>query len=70
MTHKQIEAAREIRLWVGQIIVPASIGVMSLLTIPEVRSAVAAKAESIKKSIQKKDDHKIIHINQFKKKGL
>ena len=70
MTYKQIEAAREIRLWVGQIIVPASIGVMSLLTIPEVRSAVAAKAESIKKSIQNKDDHKIIHINQFKKKGL
>ena len=48
MTYKQIEAAREARLWIGQIVVPAAAAVVTIMTIPEVRKIIAAKAESIK----------------------
>jgi hypothetical protein len=54
MTYKQIEASREARLWIGQIIVPAVTVVGSALAIPEVRQAVATKAEEVKKSIRDK----------------
>ena len=50
MTYKQIEAAREARLWIGQIIVPAAI----ILSIPEVRQAVKIKAEDVKTKLKKK----------------
>lgn len=50
MTYKQIEAAREARLWIGQIIVPAAI----ILSIPEVRQAVKTKAEDITTKLKKK----------------
>lgn len=52
MTYKQIEASREARLWIGQIIVPAASVVVATLSIPEVRQMVATKAESVKESIQ------------------
>ena len=48
MTYKQIEASREIRLWIGQVIVPAAAFAMAF---PEARQAVVNKAKSIKKSI-------------------
>lgn len=67
MTYKQIETMREIRLWIGQIVVPVTMSVMTLMTVPEVRSAVAAKAESMKKSIQNKDK-KIINVDFNKNK--
>ena len=54
MTYKQIEASREARLWIGQIIVPAASVVVATLSIPEVRQMVATKAASVKKSIQNK----------------
>lgn len=54
MTYKQIEQAREIRLWIGQIVIPAATAATALLTIPEVRQAVAVKATGIKESIEKK----------------
>ena len=54
MTYKQIETAREIRLWIGQIIIPACTVGVAMLSIPEVRGAVAAKAKDIKKSIKNK----------------
>lgn len=54
MTWKQIEASREIRLWVGQILVPAATLAATTLTIPEVREAVAEKAKSVKMSIESK----------------
>ena len=52
MTYKQIEASREARLWIGQIFVPAITLAATALTIPEVRQSIAAKAESIKRSIK------------------
>ena len=54
MTYKQIEASREVRLWIGQVIVPAIVIAASTLTIPEVRQAVAAKARDVKQSIERK----------------
>ena len=54
MTYKQIEASREVRLWIGQIIVPAASVAVAILSIPEVRQAIATKTISIKESIQNK----------------
>lgn len=54
MTYKQIEASREARLWIGQIIVPAISVVVATLSIPEVRQMIATKATSVKESIQNK----------------
>lgn len=54
MTWKRIEAMREMRLWIGQIIVPAITLVAASMAIPEVREAVATKANQIKESINNK----------------
>lgn len=54
MTYKQIEASREVRLWIGQIIVPAASVAVAMLSIPEVRRMIATKAASVKESIQNK----------------
>ena len=51
MTHKQIEASREVRLWVTQVIVPL-IGIGAM--IPEVRQAAVAKAKEVKDTIMNK----------------
>lgn len=48
MTYKQIEQAREIRLWIRDILVPATLAATTVLSIPEVREAVSAKASEIK----------------------
>ena len=54
MKYKHIEAARELRLWIGQIIVPAAAVAITTMTIPEVRQAIAAKANSVKQNIESK----------------
>ena len=51
MTHKQIEASREVRLWVTQVIVPL-IGIGAM--IPEVRQAAVAKVKEVKDTIMNK----------------
>lgn len=51
MTYKQIEASRERRLWLGQIIIPV---VTVLVAIPEVRQAVSTKAKDVKQFVKKK----------------
>ena len=45
MTYKQIEASRELRLWIGQVIVPA---VTMPGAFPEVRTAASTKLEQLK----------------------
>ena len=57
MTHKQIEAAREARLWISQIIVPAAGVVVAALTIPEIRE----------KEVEKKNKVVEFTKNKFKK---
>lgn len=54
MTYKQIEASREARLWIGQVIIPAITVVGAAMTVPEVRKAVVEKANNVKTAIKKK----------------
>ena len=49
MKRKNVGAAREVRLWIGQIIVPGVTVLASALAIPEVRQAVTAKATEQRK---------------------
>ena len=57
MTRRQIDASREARLWIGQVIVPAATGVAIVMANPETRKAAVAKINSVKTSIK----------NRFKK---
>ena len=51
MTYKQIEASREVRLWIGQVIVPAlAVGAM-VMANPETRDKVNAKIKEVKNKI-------------------
>lgn len=54
MKRKNIDTMREVRLWIGQIVVPAVTVVGSALAIPEVRQAIATKASKWKESVEKK----------------
>ena len=54
MSYKRIEASREARLWLGQIIIPAVSAMVAALSIPQVREMVATKAEQVKHSIENK----------------
>lgn len=54
MTYKQIETMREVRLWIGQIVVPVVTLAATAMAIPEVRYAVAAKAKEVKYNIDRK----------------
>lgn len=54
MTRKQIDAARETRLWLGQVIVPAATAVVLLAAKPEVRDFVKQKYYSVKDKIKEK----------------
>lgn len=48
MTYRQCETSREIRLWIRDVIVPATVGVVTLLQIPSVRDAAEHKIDEIK----------------------
>lgn len=58
MTYKQINGAREVRLWIGQILVPAATAATALLTIPGVRegisNSVKDKQNKIKSTFSRK----------------
>lgn len=51
MTYKQIEASREARLWIGQVILPI---VTAVMLVPEAREAVIDKVKAAKKNIENK----------------
>ena len=55
MTRKQIDASRELRLWIGQVIVPA-VGVTAgvLAMHPEIREMAKQKYTDLKKSVKHK----------------
>ena len=49
MTYKQIEASRELRLWIGQVIVPAAVGVATILALhPELKEKAKDKFVEVK----------------------
>ena len=52
MTYKQIEASRELRLWIGQVIVPAVTMAVALASIPEVRNTASRKLGELKWKIK------------------
>ena len=52
MTWKQLEASREARLWIGQVIIPAVVGVMAVS--PETRQRVKTKYLQVKNTIRRK----------------
>ena len=54
MTYKQIEAIREVRLWIKDIVVPVAAFATSMMLIPEVRQPVINKFKNVKESIDKK----------------
>lgn len=49
MTNKQLDASRELRLWIGQIVIPI-IGVTMM--IPEAREAVTRRIKKAKQNIE------------------
>ena len=58
MTHKQIEAAREVRLWIRDIIVPAAAIAVGAMSIPEVREPVVDKFNNVRESVKHKFNKK------------
>ena len=54
MTYKQIEASREMRLWIGQVIVPAAAAAVAIASNPQTRNYVSKKYNNVKSRIQKK----------------
>lgn len=52
MKYKHIEAMREVRLWIGQIVVPAAALVFAIS--PEARTSVAEKMRDVKVKISEK----------------
>lgn len=54
MTYKQIEASREARLWIGQVIIPAVTGITLAMANPTIRNATVTKIKDVKESIKKK----------------
>lgn len=58
MKRKTIDASREVRLWIGQVIIPAFVGGMTLLSIPEVRNYAGEKIANTRNRIKNKFDQK------------
>lgn len=54
MTYKQIEASREMRLWIGQVIVPAAAAAIAIASNPQTRNYVSEKYNNLKSRIKKK----------------
>lgn len=54
MTYKQIEASREARLWIKDVIVPAATVVVATMAIPEVRESAIAKFNETREAIKNK----------------
>lgn len=54
MTYRQRETAREIRLWIGQVIVPAVVGIAGLMTVhPEIKDKAKIQVNRIKNKLKK-----------------
>ena len=51
MNYRKLEVFREVRLWIGQVIVPA---IALTMAIPEARKKVIDKSKSIKRSIDER----------------
>ena len=55
MTYKNIEASREARLWVTQVIMPTLVVASALVSVkPEIKDKAKAKFEEVKNTIKYK----------------
>lgn len=54
MTYKQIETSREIRLWIGQVLIPAGLVVGTVMSNPDAKEAVKKKYNKTKKWVTDK----------------
>lgn len=54
MTYRQIEASREARLWISQVIVPIVTTAGAMMMVPEVRACVVDKATELKSKVKAK----------------
>ena len=52
MTRRQIDASRERRLWISQVIMPTLTTIGTLMLIPEVRETAKLKATEIRDKIK------------------
>lgn len=53
MKRKHIDAARETRLWIEQIIVPMATAIVTVMSIPETRELVKLKASKCMTKIKR-----------------
>lgn len=51
MTARQLEASREARLWIRQVIIPAAICGVVIMSKPELRSKIKTKFNNVKRNI-------------------
>lgn len=55
MTYKQIEASREARLWITQVIIPTlAMAAATVTMVPELREAAVTKFKDVKNKIKYK----------------
>lgn len=59
MSYKDIEKSREIRLWIGQVIIPAVGGSIFLLSNPNTRKWINDKVNTIKGKFHKKEENNL-----------
>lgn len=60
MKRKNIDAMREVRLWIGQVIVPGVITFGAAMQIPQVRDSVVNASMKAKDKVAEAKD-KIVH---------
>ena len=58
MTYKQIEAAHETRMWIGQVIISSVMTGVALMQNPEINTRVKSKFNKIKNNVSKKFSRK------------
>ena len=58
MTYKQIEASREMRLWIGQVIVPAAAAAIAIASNPNTRDYISKKYNNVKSCMMSLYYHK------------
>jgi archaellum component FlaG (FlaF/FlaG flagellin family) len=54
MSYKKLQTMHEIRMWIKEIIIPATAAGIIVASNPQVRQAVGNKVTEVKKAIKKK----------------
>ena len=56
--YKDVEAARELRLWISQVVIPGVLVTTCVFSDPQARDAVQTKIENVKYSVGKRFNKK------------